>query len=343
VLPLDVDIGSIALIGPNADNPKAMYYPHYYPNPPKIVTLLQGIQKKVPSQIEIKYAKGCELEVPSEDKERAIQIAQESDIIIGVFGLTGEIEGEEGYVLGPLCGDRENLKLPEVQEELIKELNELGKPLILILTSGSALDLGYAKEKVPAIIQAWYAGCEGGNAIADILFGDNNPAGRLPITFYKSVDQLPDYEDYNMEGRTYRYFEGEVIYPFGYGLSYSRFEYKNLQISPQQITEDDNIVITVDIENLGPYSGEEVAQVYIGRNDLEYRVPKHELKAFKRVLIKKEQIKTVNFTLSASELKSINMDGKSIFEPGKITCYVGGCQPGFGYGAVVSKKLTLEK
>ncbi|TXT62027.1 MAG: Beta-glucosidase [Promethearchaeota archaeon] len=343
LLPLDLEIGSIALIGPNADNPKAMYYPHYYPNPPKIVTILQGIQEKAASQIEIKYAKGCELEGSSEDKEHAIRIAKESDVIIGVFGLTGEIEGEEGYVLGPLCGDRENLKLPEVQEELIKELSEIDKPFILILTSGSALDIGYAKDKVPAIIHTWYAGCEGGNAIADIIFGEYNPAGRLPITFYKSVDQLPDYEDYNMEGRTYRYFEGDIIYPFGYGLSYSGFEYKNLQISPKQIKEDDNIVITVDIENLGPYSGGEVVQVYIGRNDLDYRVPKHELKAFKRILIEKDQIKTVNFTLNTSALKSINMEGQSVFEPGEITCYVGGCQPGFGYGAIVSQKLTLDK
>lgn len=343
LLPLDPNIKSVAVVGPNADNPKAMYYPHYYPHPPKIITILEGIKQKAPSHMNIKCVKGSELEKTSKDKSEALKIAKESDIIIGVFGLTGEIEGEEGYVLGPLCGDREDLRLPAAQEELIKELVHLKKPFVLILTSGSALAINYAKKKVPTILQAWYAGCEGGRAIADVLFGDYNPAGRLPITFYKSVNQLPEYEDYNMQGRTYRYFNGEVIYPFGYGLSYSEFEYKNLQISPKDIYSDDTIMISVDIKNLGAYSGEEVAQVYMGRNDLNYRVPRHELKAFKRVLIEKDHVKTVSFTIKASDLRAINLQGESVFEPGEITFYVGGVQPGFAYGEILSKKVRLIK
>lgn len=343
LLPLDKSITSIAVIGPNADNPKALYYPHYYPHPPKIITILEGIKQKAPSRINIQYAMGAELQKPSESKSEALEMAKKCDIVIGVFGLTGEIEGEEGYVLGPLCGDRENLRLPAAQEELIKEVNELGKPFILILTSGSALAINYAKKNVPAILHAWYAGCEGGKAVADILFGDYNPAGRLPITFYKSIDQLPDYEDYNMEGRTYRYFDGEVIYPFGYGLSYSEFKYDNLKISPKNINQNDIITITVDITNFGPYSGEEVVQLYVGRNDLDYRIPRYDLKDFKRILIEKDQKKTINFILEASELRTINMEGKSVFEPGNITIHVGGCQPGFNYGSVISEKIKLKK
>ena len=343
LLPLNKEINSIAIIGPNTDNKKALYYPHYYPHPPKIVTILEAIQNKVRSNIEVLYAKGTELTEPSESKAKALQIAKKSDIIIGVFGLTGDIEGEEGYVIGPLRGDRDTLKLPKVQEEMIKELNDLGKPLILILTSGSALAINYAKENIPAIVQAWYAGCEGGNAISDVLFGDYNPAGRLPLTFYKSINQLPDYEDYSMIGRTYRYFDEELIYPFGYGLSFTEFVYNNLEISPNEINEEDSIKITVDIKNIGKYSGDEVAQVYVSRKDLGFRVPKHELKAFKRILIERDEIKTVSFILKSSNLFSVNKEGKFVFPPGEITFYVGGCQPGFDYSNILSKKIRIIK
>ncbi|MFO7794565.1 MAG: glycoside hydrolase family 3 C-terminal domain-containing protein [Promethearchaeati archaeon] len=343
LLPLNKEIDSIAIIGPNADNKKALYYPHYYPYPPKIVTILEGIQNKVKSKIEVLYAKGTELTEPSDSKAKALQIARKSDLIVGVFGLTGDIEGEEGYVIGPLRGDRDNLKLPKVQEEMIKELNDLGKPFILILTSGSALAIDYAKENIPAIVQAWYAGCEGGNAISEVIFGDYNPAGRLPITFYKSINQLPDYEDYSMIGRTYRYFDEEVIYPFGYGLSYTEFVYNNLEISPNKINEDDTITIKVDIKNIGEYSGEEVVQVYVSREDLGFRVPKHELKAFKRILIERGEIKTIKFSMKSSDLYSVNKEGKFVFPPGEIKFYVGGCQPGFDFSNILSKKIRIIK
>src|SRR5258705_6562790 len=168
-------------------------------------------------------------------------------------------------------GDRTDIALPADQDELIKEVQALGKPAVVVLLGGSALAVNWANENVPAILESWYPGEEGGNAVADVLFGDYNPGGRLPVTFYKSVDQLPPFTDYSMQGRTYRYFKGEPLYPFGFGLSYSNFKYDNLQISAAKVKAGDAVTITALVENAGPLAGDEVAQLYV--SDLAASVP----------------------------------------------------------------------
>ena len=342
ILPLDKNIKKIALIGPNADNPEALYYTHYYTNPPKIITLLEGLKEKSIGETEISYTKGCKLTEPANDRSKALEIAEEADIVIGAFGLTSKLEGEEGYVFNEMMGDRAHLRLPDVQEQLIKALYQTDTPMVLLLTSGSAIAPTFAKKKVPAILQIWYPGCEGGNAIADVLFGDYNPSGRLPITFYKSVDQLPDYNNYSMENRTYRYFKGEPLFPFGYGLSYSEFEYTNLRLSTNQIEEGKEVIIQVDISNLGPYSGQEVIQAYISREDISYRIPKHELRAIKKVFIEKGEQKTLKFTLRAEDFKTVTNDGVSTLEPGIAHIYIGSGQPNFEKDNILTETIKVK-
>jgi len=339
MLPLDINkIDSIALIGPTANNPEAMYYPHYYTNPPKIITILEGLQNKIKNKIKINFAKGCELTKPADDWNQAIEFSHSSDIIIIALGLTGNLEGEEGYVIGKLTGDRTHLRLPKIQEKLLKELEQIEKPLILILTSGSAV---VTSQNASAVLEAWYSGCEGGNAISDILFGNYNPAGRLPLTFYKSIEQLPNYKDYNMENRTYRYYKGDILYPFGYGLSYSKFLYENFQINRDKIKENDNVEIKVDVVNVGPYPGDDVIQIYLSRKDLPYRVPIHELKAFKRIHIKKDNKKQISFILDSSQFKDVNEQGDIIFEPGIVDISIGGGQPNFGTENILTDKIEI--
>jgi beta-glucosidase len=249
-----------------------------------------------------------------------------------VLGITGRLEGEEGYVIGPERGDRTDINLPAVQEELLKRINELDRKIVLVLTSGSALSVNYAKENILAIIEAWYGGEKAGLAIADVLFGDYNPAGRLPITFYKSLDQLPNFQDYNIENRTFRYMKEEPLFPFGHGLSYTKFKYSNLQIKPNKVRSNENINIEVDVENIGVHPGDEVVQLYIFHESSQYNVPFKELKRFKRIFLNVSEIKSVSFKLAPIDYSVVNNEGEFIIERGKISIYVGGCQPGFKFG-----------
>ncbi len=203
-------------------------------------------------------------EVPDKNKEqRAIQAAKDADVVIMFMGLSPRLEGEEMKVdvKGFKGGDRLTLNLPETQENFIKKVYAIGKPIMLVLLNGSAVSINWENKNIPAIVEAWYPGQAAGTAIADVISGDYNPAGRLPVTFYKSVDQIPPFTDYNMTNRTYRYFKGIPLYPFGYGLSYTKFEYKNLKLEKNQIQPDDSTVVSVDIKNTGKVSGEEVVQL----------------------------------------------------------------------------------
>ncbi len=330
LLPLSKTLKSIAVIGPNANNPEASYYIHYYPGKYNIITPLEGIKNKISSKIEVYYAKGCELTESYEfDLTHAIEMANKAEVIIMVLGITGRLEGEEGYVIGPERGDRIELNLPSAQDDLLKKINELGKPIVLVLTSGSALSINYAKENIPAIIEAWYGGEKSGHAIADVILGEYNPAGRLPITFYKSLDQLPDFRDYNMENRTYRYMKENPLFPFGHGLSYTKFKYSNLQINPKKVTANEAINVSVDVKNIGNYSGDEVVQLYISHSSSQNRVPFKELKRFKRVNLNISQVKSISFKLTINDYSIVNDEGEMIIEKGSISVYVGGCQPGF--------------
>jgi beta-glucosidase len=330
ILPLDKNIKSLAVIGPLADDLQVLLG-NYSGTPSRHTTFLQGIKNKLPDT-EILYTKGCGLTNKSKDGfTEAIEVASKADVAILVLGISHLYESEEGQSMeSEAQGDRIHLNLPGVQNDLLKEIHTTGTPIILILTSGSALSVNYAEENTPAIIQAWYPGEEGGAAVADIIFGDYNPAGRLPVTFYKSVDQLPDFLDYNMEGRTYRYFKDEPLYPFGYGLSYTKFQYSNLKLSSKKVKTKEALLVSVDVENIGQISGDEVVQLYINNKTASIRVPIRELQGFKRISLNSGEKKTVSFKLTPSQFSIVKEDGKRFVEAGNFGISVGGCQPGYG-------------
>lgn len=346
LLPLEKDVKKIAVIGPTADN-KDVLLGNYSGTPSRYVTILEGIRSTVSEQTEIKFSNGCPLkEKSTEEFNDALNLAQDAEIVILVLGISPRLEGEEGQSIeSDLGGDRIDIGLPGSQNELLKAIYELGKPIVLVLTGGSALSFNFAKEKIQSILYAWYPGEEGGKAIAEVIFGDYNPAGRLPVTFYKSVDQLPEFRDYSMKGRTYRYFEGEPLYPFGYGLSYTDFKYSSLKFSSDEINIGETIKVSVDVENVGEREGEEVVQLYISHPSQSFRVPRRELKGFIRLNLDRHEKKTVEFELNKKAYSIVNMDGERIIQPGEITISIGGSQPGFIENAseVLKGSLKIKK
>ena len=261
----------------------------------------------------------------------ALSKARQADVIVMVMGISPAIEGEEMEVRieGFRGGDRTDISLPKPQEELLKEIHALGKPVVLVLTGGSALAVNWADENVPVIVEAWYPGQEGGTAIADVLFGDYNPSGRLPVTFYKSVAQLPPFEDYQMQGRTYRYFKGEPLYPFGFGLSYTKFRYDNLKLDAKTIKVGEGMRVSVDVQNVGNQAGDEVAQLYITDVAASVPVPIRSLIGIKRVSLRPGEKQSISFAITREQMTIIDERGKRVIEPGEFLLSVGGKQPGF--------------
>ncbi len=263
----------------------------------------------------------------------AVKAANEADAVVLVLGLSQRLEGEEMSIKidGFLGGDRTNLNLPLTQEKLLDAVAATGKPVIVVLMNGGALAVNNAQEKAAALLLAGYPGQEGGNAVADVIFGDYNPAGRLPVTYYKSIDQIPAFENYDMNGKTYRFFTGEPLYPFGYGLSYTSFSYSNLTI-PQRAVAGEKIKVSVKVTNTGNRDGEEVVQLYL--TDVKASTPRpiRQLEGFERIFLKKGESRVVEFTLEPRQFSIINSRNIRVIEPGYFTISVGGKQPGFsGY------------
>ena len=251
---------------------------------------------------------------------------KEADVIVFVGGISPRLEGEEMpvHVEGFRKGDRTDIEIPKVQKEMVKALKATGKPVVYVLCTGSALALNWEEANLDAILNAWYGGQEAGTAVADILFGDYNPSGRLPVTFYKSIDQLPHFEDYRMKGRTYRYMTEAPLYPFGYGLSYTNFSYKNAQLSFDKITKDQSVTLTFDITNTGRMDGGEVAQVYI-KNPNDPEGPIKALKAFVRVDVKAGETQEVHIELPPKAFHSFNDNTQTMeVRPGKYQILYGG-------------------
>jgi beta-glucosidase len=259
----------------------------------------------------------------------AAEAAHKADVVVAVVGITSQLEGEEMKVDVPGFhgGDRTSLNLPAEEEALLGALKGTGKPLVVVLMNGSALAVNWANEHANAILDAWYSGEEGGTAIAETLAGINNPAGRLPVTFYKGTEQLPDFEDYNMKNRTYRYFMGEPLYPFGYGLSYTNFEYSGLKLSNAQLQAGSSLDIEVDVKNTGKRDGDEVAELYISFPKLA-GAPLKALHGFKRVHLKSGEQQHVKLTLSSRDLSYVNEAGDRLVGAGDYLITVGGGQPG---------------
>jgi beta-glucosidase len=225
-------------------------------------------------------------------------------------------------VEGFFGGDRTDIVLPSPQETLLKELHALGKPMILVLFNGSALAINWAAEHVPVILEAWYPGQAGGDALADVIFGDFNPAGRLPVTFYRSVDDLPPFEEYSMENRTYRYFTGEPLYAFGHGLSYTTFNYDSLYIDQREVEVGGKVHISVEVTNCGSRAGDEVVQLYTRQTAVPPR-PLKELKGYKRISLEPGECKTVTFTLYANQLSVYDEALLAALHPDKVEVLVG--------------------
>ncbi len=317
-LPLRKDVRTIAVIGPNADAPTVLLG-NYNGTPADPVTPLRGIREAVSRGTKVLYARGTNIadgvfardSVASDVLEaEAEKTARSADVVVLVLGLTNQLEGEEMRVQvdGFLGGDRTRLDLPVSQERLLERIVGTGKPTVLVLINGSALAVNWAQEHVPAIVEAWYPGQAGGGALADVLFGDYNPAGRLPVTFYRSVDDLPAFDDYRMKGRTYRFFDGPPLYPFGHGLSYTTFAYDSLQTSSDTIAHDGTITLRANVTNTGRRAGDEVVQLYVRHPGSAVERPRQELRGFRRIALKPGETRTVAFTLTASSLAYWNVD-----------------------------------
>ncbi len=355
-LPLSKDLDSIAVIGPNADSQDVLIG-NYFGTPNAPVTALTGIRDKVSSKTRVFYAEGCHLYNVGGDHwhsetqrgfTEAVSVAERSDAIILCLGLSPALEGEEGAVASSDGGgDRTGLGLPGDQLALLKRITALGRPTVVVIFNGSPVDLNWPQDNVDAILEAWYPGEEGGNAIADILFGDYNPGGRLPITFPKSLDQLPEFTDYSMKGRTYRYMTEEPLYPFGYGLSYASFTYGNISLSQESVEAGEDLDVSIEITNVGSRAGTEVVQVYLTHLDASTGVPLRQLVTIERIHLQPGARNRVLFTIEARQMALIRDDGSCFLEPGTFEVSVGGCQPdkrsaALTQGHTESRSATFE-
>jgi beta-glucosidase len=258
----------------------------------------------------------------------AVEAAKKSDVVVAFLGLSPELEGEEMpvHVGGFDGGDRTAIELPEVQQQLVSALAGTGKPLVIVLMNGSAIALQGAAQEASAIVEAWYPGEAGGTAVTETLFGDNNPSGRLPVTFYASTSQLPPFDDYSMKGRTYRYFTGTPLYPFGLGLSYTSFKYSGGQLSTAHLQAGDSLEVNAEVKNSGDRDGDETVEIYlIPKNATE--APLKKLVGFEKVHLAKGQSRTIHGTVDARGLSLVDAAGNRSVRPGEYTLYVGGGQP----------------
>ncbi len=330
LLPLSKNLKKVAVIGPNADN-EVSVLGNYNGFPTEISTPYKAIRNKL-KKADVIYEKGVDYVIPSENSEEEmaslVKRMKDRDVVIFVGGISPEIEGEEMPVKieGFTGGDRTSIKLPAIQTRLMQVLHAEGIPVVFVMMTGSAISTEWESEHLPAILNAWYPGQDAGNAIADILFGDCNPSGKLPVTFYKKDEDLPAFNSYEMGKRTYRYFDGEVLYPFGYGLSYTSFSYGSIKINPQ--TDTRSVVnLEVEVKNTGKKDGEEVVQVYLSHPDYKGPKPLYALKAFKKIHFKAGESQTVKFTLTPKELGITDPQGLLKVMPGTRKIYIGGCSP----------------
>ena len=313
VLPLDrAKLRKIAIIGVNA---RERLNGNYEGSPTNHVNLFDGIQKAAGAGISVEWRRGSPLaenpnpppgtkvpgyqQVNADDLAQAVDLAKGSDVVIYVGGLNTQLEGEESRIELPgfSHGDRTVIELPEAQDRLLKALQATGKPVIFVNCSGSAIAMPWEVENLPAIVQAWYPGGEGGTGVAEVLFGDYNPAGRLPVTFYAKTADLPEFTDYRMADRTYRYFTGKPLFPFGYGLSYTTFQYQTPTLANAKLGAKDTVKLRVPVKNTGKRDGDEVVQVYLRHGKSPVPQPIHSLVAYKRMNVAKGATASFDFEI----------------------------------------------
>lgn len=329
-LPLSKAIKKIAVIGPNADNETSVLG-NYNGFPTYIATPYKAIKDKLKGA-NVVYEKGIDFVTPSvnskEEMKSLVERMKNMDVVIFVGGISPELEGEEMPVKieGFTGGDRTTIKLPAIQTELMKALKAANIPTVFVMMTGSAIATQWESDNIPAILNAWYGGQDAGTAIADVLFGDYNPSGKLPVTFYAKDSDLPAFNSYEMKSRTYRYFNGEVLYPFGYGLSYTHFDYGTIEI-PATVNTDEGIAVKVKVKNVGKIAGEEVVQLYISYPNESSHKPLFALKGFQRVNLNPGEEKDVVIRLSPKELGLVDADGILKVTKGTRKLYVGGTSP----------------
>ncbi|WP_317192339.1 glycoside hydrolase family 3 N-terminal domain-containing protein [Hymenobacter jeongseonensis] len=330
VLPLRNDLPKYFVCGPNAANLDALLGNYYGVNP-EMKTILEGLVGGVQPGSQMQYRQGAMLDRPNANTiDWVSATARTVDATFVVLGITGLLEGEEGEsIASPTFGDRLDYNLPKNQIDFLKKLRENNKqPLIAIITGGSPMNLAEVHELADAVVLAWYPGQEGGNAVADVVFGKVSPSGKLPITFPKSLEQLPAYEDYRMAGRTYRYLAAEPMYPFGYGLSYAKFTYPSVKLASKRVAKNKPVDVTATITNTGKAEGEEVVQLYVTHAAKKgTQTPLYSLKNFRRVKLAPGASTTVKFTLTPDMLALVNDKGQSVAATGPVTVWVGGSLP----------------
>ena len=346
LLPLRKELKSIAVIGPTAFLPEVMQG-NYTGWAPQITTVMEGIIGAVPEGTQVTYAKGCEAAGRAPINEVALHWATlDTELIVAVLGYTPTLEGEEGDAMGDsdteANGDRMRIGLPGRQLELLQKLHATGKPVVLVLTGGSPIELNWAAENIPAIVMAWYPGEQGGHAVADVLFGKFNPAGRLPVTFIRSLDQIPPFTEYGMAGRTYRFMKDAPLYPFGYGLSYTTFSYSNLELSGKVIGRDQGVTVYVEVQNTGRCDGDEVVQLYVTALESARPAPLRQLEGCRRIHLAAGETKRLRFQLKPEQLATYDDAGNPGVVPGAYAISLGGGQPNDVRSGALTTLLVVQ-
>jgi beta-glucosidase len=326
LLPLKRDgYKCIAVVGPTAYNLDVLHG-NYSGFSPTMTTLFEGILGAVPVGTQVNWCKGCD--VAGQGRMNTMEIEwtiAEAEVIVACVGYTPALEGEEAAMMGEAMeggGDRVRIGLPGRQLELLQMLRKTGKPIVVVLSGGSPMELNWAQESIPAILMTWYPGEQAGQALADVLFGDHSPAGRLPVTFYKSLEQVPAFEDYNMKGRTYRFMSAEPLYHFGHGLSYTTFNYSNMRLNKGTISPNDSVEVSVDVTNSGERASDEVVQLYVRDREASVPVPLQHLEGFRRIHLKAREKQTVKFTLTPAQLACYDDAGKPFVESGVFEIFI---------------------
>lgn len=351
ILPLKKDTKKLALIGPNADS-RWPLIANYHGTSPRYVTVLEGIEEVAPD-VRIHYSEGCHtmkdrverLALPDDRVSEAVIVAKEAGLAVICVGLDERFEGEQQDTGNRFGGDEVSMAdkpttaLPDSQIHMLEAVIETGVDIVIVNMTGSAVELKWLQNtpNVKAIVQGWYPGGEGGLAVARILFGDVNPSGKLPITFYESAEGMPSFTDYAMKGRTYRYMEVPALYPFGYGLSYTDYEYSDLKAEK----DGDCVKVTVTVENKGSRDGEEIVELYMKDLESEYEVRNHRLAGFKRVALKSGEKKTVTLHLGEKAFQIVDDGGNRRKDGSRYAVYVGGSQPDERSAELLGKKPLM--
>ena len=345
LLPLKKEINTLFITGPNAANTNTLLG-NYHGLSSEIVTPLEGIVGQISKGTMVRYKMGVGINDQQTNRtEWSASLAGSSDATIAIMGISALMEGEEGAAISSNAnGDRSGIDLPNTQINYIKTLrNKAGsKPIILVLNSGSALNLSEVEPYVDAIIYAWYLGEQGGNAIAEIIFGDSNPSGKLPFTIPRSTDQLPDYKDYSMKNRTYRYIQYIPMYPFGFGLSYSQIKFSDLNFSDDIFKIGNSMTVSLQVENISDKYTEQVIQMYITQPDSNYINPKFSLKQFKRIFLGPREKKNITFLLTSQMLESFDVHGNSKLQTGTYKITIGNSSPGIRSKQLGATLLSKE-